>query len=400
MDGGSQGGFRSKFVLAWIEVTGMSRFILLGAIGAIVSSTVISRDAVGGVNSIRASVKSEVVQTEDGVVVQTDVADESVPQTSLGPPITAFAQLDRLTSAGVLTGGGRAVSVFQVPNLLGFPAPNDVGMDIGAFAADEFTSWRAIGRFIETRFAVIGPGELPGAPLIPGTMVTLRSRVVVSGVLLIAAENQSLDLTGTEVNMQMSVTLRRPGAAEVSIPISGEVKLSGGPNGAFNVLAIGIFQNVSLPLLDLATPIAELPFVSALAFAGLSFDYVYDVAIGEEYELELLFGADVRTTPHGVAANAVFGLPQVQLPQILGRVKKDDRGERLAALISEQVDTTGRAYADRTGSAGAPVSGLQSTCGVLGTESISLMLTACCLAYHSAARRRRRFRGKRAGPWR
>ncbi|MCZ6699186.1 MAG: hypothetical protein O7D94_09680, partial [Planctomycetota bacterium] len=334
----------------------MSRFILLGAIGAIVSSTVISPEAVGGVNSIRASVKSEVVQTEDGVVVQTDVADESVPQTSLGPPITAFAQLDRLTSAGVLTGGGRAVSVFQVPNLLGFPAPNDVGMDIGAFGADEFTSWRAIGRFIETRFAVIGPGELPGAPLIPGTMVTLRSRVVVSGVLLIAAENQSLDLTGTEVNMQMSVTLRRPGAAEVSIPISGEVRLSGGPNGVFSVFAIGVFQNVSLPLLDLATPIAELPFVSALAFAGLSFDYVYDVAIGEEYELELLFGADVRTTPNGVAANAVFGLPQVQLPQILGRVKKDDRGERLAALISEQVDTTGRAYADRTGSAGAPVS--------------------------------------------
>lgn len=377
----------------------MRRCIFLGAIGMIVSFMVCSPAAIGAVNAVHARVMSEVVQTENGVVVQTDVAEESVPQTSLGPPITAFAQLDRLTIDGALTGGARAVTMFQAPNLSGFLAPNDVGMDIGAFEDDAFTRWRATGRFIETRFANIGPGDFLGAPLLPGTAVTLRSRVVISGVLLIAAEDQSRDLTGTEVSMKMSVTRRRPGA-EISIPISGEVTLSGGLNGVFNVLAIGVFQNVSLPLLDLATPIADLPFVSALAFAGLSFDYEYDVVVGEEYQLELLFGADVRTSPDGVAASAVFGLPQVQLPQILGRVKKDDRGEQLAAVISERVDTTGLAYVGSGGSTGAPASGLQSICGVLGVESFGLMLAACCLACHGAARRRRWFRGYRAGPWR
>lgn len=398
MDSGNPGGLRPQIVLAIIEVIGMRRSILLGAIGMILSYAVIPREAVGGVTAIRANVMSEVVQTENGVVVQTDLAEESVPQTALGPPITAFAQLDRLTTDGALTGGGRAVTMFQVPNLTGFFAPTDVGMDVGAFESDQFTHWTATGRFIETRSAVIGSGDFLGAPLLPGTEVTLRSRVVISGVLLIAAEDQTRDLTGTEVNMKMSVTRRRPG--DVSIPISGEVSLSGGPDGVFNVTAIGVFQNVSLPLLDLATPIAELPFVSALAFTGLSFDYEYDVVAGEEYELELLFGAEVRTIPDGVAASAVFGLPQVQLPQILGRVKKDDRGEQLAEVISRQVDTTGRAYVDQVGSAGAPATGLQSICGVTGAESIGLMLAACCLACHSAARRRRGFRGKRAGPWR
>jgi len=59
---------------------------------------------------------------------------------------------------------------------------------------------------------------------------------------------------------------------------------------------------------------------------------------------------------------------QSSLGEVFARVKNDDRGDQLEALISEQVDTTGAAY-----QGGITFPSLFPACGLFGIESAMLI---------------------------
>jgi len=357
-------------------------------IGALAATLVVcAAPAMGRIIDIRAVVTSEVRQTENGSETQSDFAQESVPSGAGGLPVTALAKLDGRTTDGLVTGGAGVFSVFNPASLTGLGIPSDVGLDIGVFSGDPTAAWFAQGGVTETRSVVLSAAEL-GPAFAEGTPARVRSRVVLAGILMLTAFDPLDDLTGVEVNMQFSVTQHGTSAGS-TVLISGEAMLRGGPNGTVEVVRTGELSNMLLPIIDLPGPITDLPFEKAVIFPGLTFPYEYDVVAGEPFELELLFGADIRTSPGGIAATAVFGLPPVELPTVFAGAQRGDLGTRVAAAITDRVDPTGVAYVSTAPEpAVEPVPDRNSLCGVLGMESFGAALWIGMLACHGVTRRR------------
>lgn len=362
----------------------------LALCGAVLITMLPAASARGGVLEIRGSTVAFVRQFVDGQAVQSDVAQESIPGTASGPPLHTRARLDRLDQNHIITGGGQALTVFQLPFLRLFGPPTDIGLDLAAFGDDPMTTWVVGGTATETRRLRVDPPELGGGIAV-GMPTRLRSSVSMSGVILITSLHPFRDLTGAEVSINMTVVLRQmtlPGAT----PLVGSIRLHGGANGEIEVIRDGAFLNLSLPVIDLGGAIPSLPLIKAVIFPGLSTPYEYDVTVGEEYELELIFDVEARTLPGGVGVAAVFGLPQASLEGIFARVKNDDRGAALARAISERVDTTGWAYVD--GAAGQASGGAPAVCGIFGAEAMGISGVAAFVGFGVASGRRVR-RGSR-----
>jgi len=361
----------------------------------------------GEIRDISGWATATVVQYHQGEEVQRDFSQETVPLTTPVPPAVVRARLDRLASENDVTAAGQAVAVLDNPNLGVLGTPNDVGIDIGAFSDDPVSSWLVEGAVTERRLVVIGPNEV-GGDFGRGARAEVESRVLVSGVMLITATNATMDLSGVEVRLEIAVTrsthvegaldqspLNGLGSAQGQIPdeehdilLEGTVVLAGGLDGLVEIEdPTGAFENVPLDVVDFFSIPRELPLVQAILFTGLELPYKYEIIVGEPFVLELSVRSQVLAAPDGTGAAAVFGLPQDILGSVFERVKRDDRGRRLAAMISEYVDTTGQAYLEPTKP--APVLPFFPLCGGVGFEAIGLMLTGFCLMFVRVGRRRK-----------
>ncbi len=334
------------------------------------------------ITDIAGSASANVVEFFGSTAVQTDFAQNIVPLTTPQPPATASAKLDRFSQANELTAAGQVIAVFDNPNLAGLANPNDVGLDLGAFSDNSTSSWFAEGTVNETRTIVFSPAEAGGGRNL-GDAATAASRIVLSGVLIITAEDVTKDLTGTEVRLNISLAKRQQGEQAQSL-VEGELVFTGSPNGQADITsATGVFAGASLPIIDFLGELTGLPNVRAIPIAGMQLPYEYPYIVGQPFELDLTVAAQITTIPDGVGAAAVFGLPQDGLASILSRVKEDDRGTQLANRIAQHVDTTGAAY---TGAPTLPL--LFPFCGTLGVETLGALLAGA--AFITAARRRRR----------
>jgi hypothetical protein len=343
------------------------RFILAFSFAAagVVSATASS---FGDVTGVTGSATATVIEYYGTTELERDFNRQSVPETAAAPPVVARAQLDRLDAYENVTAGGQVVAVFDRPNYSGLGTPNDAGLDLGAFSADEATSWFAQGTVSETRKIVLGANEV-GGDARRGSRGRVRSRLVLSGVLLILSSQADADLSQVEARFRFTVVQRETGRDPVEL-LTGSAALVGGANGAVELVrGAGALSGSFLPLLDAPAVIPELPIVKALPFTGLNIPYEYEAGVGEEFELELSIEAHVQTIPGGTGAAAVFGTPLEGLASVLGRVKQSDLGDRVAAAIAKQVDTTGAAYQD-AGNAATLFSPF-SACGLLGMETLA-----------------------------
>jgi len=343
------------------------------------------------VTRIVGSAKAMVVQFDGSNPLQTDFNQVSVPDTRTEPPALARARLDRHSDTGQLTASAEAACVFVPPNVTNFGPPNDVGLDLGAFSADATTQWYVEGAASEHRTVIFNQRDTGGQAFF-GFPYRAHSRLMITGALVIAAEKPDADLSGVRVNFSFSLMLRAP-SGSTTTPLSGSVSFVGGPNGATQTKDVsGNLAGVFLPVFSFVNEVSDIRNIRALVFPAVNLPYEYQVRIGQEYELELQVRAELYTKGEGVAAAAVFGLPQDALPAVMGRVKLDDSGAEIADLIAGEVDTTGQSYVG--GSAEVPLRLSQALplCGVLGMEAAGLLIGGCWLA------QRGRSRGRPSGP--
>ncbi len=363
--------------------------IFLTGLSALLAPASLSAEVI----SVTGSATATVIEYSGTVEVERDYHRESVPQTISVPPAVARAQLDRLDSEGDVTAGGQVVTILHRPNYTGTGAPNDAGLDMGSFSDDDVTSWFVQGMVSETRTVVLRAGEV-GGDTRWGNRGRVRSRVLLSGVLLILSSRADVDLSQVEARFRFSVIQRSPGRDAVEL-VSGAVGLVGGPNGAVEVIrAPGALSGAFLPLLDAPEIIPELPVVKAVPFTGVNIPYEYEAVVGEAFELELSVEAHVQTIPGGTGAAAVFGAPMDGLASVLQRVKQSDLGKRVAAAVSKQVDTTGQAYVDVAGGNPGAMLSPFSVCGLRGIETL---VAAAATSTWLGFRRRRRSRGDQPG---
>lgn len=355
---------------------------------SMLSFTVAGSMARAEVTDITGSSSATVIEFFGPVPVQTDFGQVIVPLTEPMPPAVSRARLDRLDNDGAITAGGEAVAVFGQPDLNGVAPPNDVGLDLAAFSEDDSTGWFVLGTANETRRIVLGASEVNLSPVL-GVAQTTRGHVILSGILLITALDVAKDLSGVEAHIQVRVNKLVFGQLPTTL-LQGEVTLAGGPNGSVTVArASGAFEGMFLPVVDFSGTVPDIPLVQAVLFVGLDLPYEYDAGVGQPFELDLAVSSRLRSTPGGTGAAAVFGLPQQGLGSILQRIKKDDRGQRLANAIAQQVDTTGAAYANGGSNAGFSLSSLFPLCGAMGSAAVGMMLMSCLFV---AAAMRRRWR--------
>lgn len=343
------------------------------------------RDASGEIINITGSSAASIIQFEGPIPVQTDFSQAIVPLTVAEPPAVSRARIDHLKSEDEQSAGAQALAVFDRPNLSGIGNPNDVGLDLGALSDDPFISWFVEGNATETRTIVLNPAEV-GADLLVGTAHRARSRVILSGVLIITSTQSTRNLSGVEATIQLRVTRRRLGLLPDTL-LEGEVILAGGPGGSVSITrADGAFTGLNLSVVDFSGVIPGIPLVQALPFTGLGLPYDYDFAVGVPFDLELSVSSRMRTIPDGVAAASVFGVPQEGLAAIFESVEGDDRGRRLSDTIAQHVDTTGAAYVEGDSAPPGPL--LLPFCGLMGIETMGLMLIG---AGWMAGRSMRRF---------
>lgn len=349
---------------------------------AVAVAFILTSNAGAAVKSVTAQVSAEVHQNANGGgVIQSDVAQQSFPGQAATPPAIARARLDQFDTGGSLVGSAQVAGIFTQPIFpLFLQPPSDVGLDVAAFSNDHHSYWTARGSGVETRSIAIAPSELSGVYL-AGDTATIRSRVVISGVMLIASLNGGQDLSGASVKFQFSVTQRQPNASETT-PIFGAMTLTGGPNGTVTTHGEGIMALQFPPVVDFNGVIPDLPQVKAILFTGMTFPYQYEVAVDETFELQLIVGADIVTRDDGVGCAAIFGTPQIGLGEIFARTRDSDSGVRLQEAISAQVDTTGAAYVQP---AAAPTPGI---CGLFGGNAA--LLGIATIAAFAAAKRRTR----------
>lgn len=341
----------------------------------------------GEVTDITGSSSATVIEFLGLIPVQTDFGQVIVPLTLPVPPAVSRARLDRVDDQGATTAGGQAVAVFDLPDIGGGGPPNDVGLDLAAFSEDESTGWLVLATANETRKIVLGLNEVSSGPVL-GAAQRTRGRVILSGVLVITASNVTKDLSGVEAHIQISVNKLSFGQFPTTL-LQGEVTLAGGPNGSVTIVrATGAFEGLFLPVVDFSGTVPDLPLARAVLFVGLELPYEYDVDVGQPFELDLAVSSRLLSTPGGTGAAAVFGLPQEGLGSILQRIKKDDRGQQLANVIAQQVDTTGAAYANGGGTTGLSLTNLFPLCGTIGSGSVGMMLMSCFVV--AAMNRRRR----------
>ncbi|HPF41267.1 MAG TPA: hypothetical protein P5081_17335 [Phycisphaerae bacterium] len=340
---------------------GLSLAIILSMIVLVGPAT---RDASAVVTEIVGSARARVVQFGPNIPTESDSSVASVPTTVPNPPAIAEAQLSRVEPGGQTTAGGSAQAVFEPPNLSGFGLPNDVGFDLGCFTDDNETTWLVEGAVTERRTVVLDSNQT-GTEIVVGPTERARSRILLSGVMLITSLDPQRDLSGVEVELNVSVTkyddMETPPSEEV---LAGHLVLRGGPLGAVTVEeATGAFATIAPPVLDFSALVVNLPLIKAVIFAGVELPYEYNYRPNRPFDLELEVTSQIRNIPGGTGGAAVFGLPQTGLGDILAKVKQDDRGDQLEAVISEQVDTTGAAYQ------GVGIPSLFPACGLFGIET-------------------------------
>lgn len=342
--------------------------------------------ALAVVNSVNGEAQVRVTQFLGASPVQTDFSIETIPQTRPDPPAIARGRIDRLISANEVIAAGQGVAIMFAPNLSGVGNPSDVGLDIGAFTdgQDTSTSWVSTATVRQTRSLTITPDEI-GQQFGGGTGRT-RSRVLLSGAMLMTSENMNRDLTGVDISFKFSV-MRRQGGRDDTTPLVGEIALVGGPNGSVDVSRrTGAFNNVTIPVIDLNAVVPEAPLTKAIVFAATEFPYEYDFTLNQPFDLELVVTATVATIPGGVGGLATFGTPPEGLGSVLDRVKKNDSGQRMIAAVNEQVDTTGEAYVNQP----VPFPGFGGLCGSGSVGLLPLMIVGGTCAIRAGRRLRRR----------
>lgn len=362
----------------------MVRGVLSAALGCALAVPVVRAEVL----NVTGSAQSSILQFLGPLPIQTDFAREAVPQTQAAPPIAARSSLDRLQSDGTTSAAAQAISLLDMPVFSGGQTPNDAGLDLSAFSDDEVTGWRIEGIVNETRRVRVTAADIGGITD-GGPPSRVRSRVLLTGVMLIASLREGTDLSGVEVNLTFSVSQRRADQRAVTL-ISGDVALAGKADGTVSIVRqAGALANVNFPIVDFTNPDTNVSLAKAILFTGLSLPYEYDIALNEEFDLDLAVQSQVITKPGGVGASSTFGVPQDAIGVVFERVKSDSRGRALANAVSQQVDTTGASYMN--GSSPFP---LVPLCGVLGFESAGLAALTMMAPFVRSCRTRRVRRGR------
>lgn len=352
----------------------MSRSRAILSAGLLLGILPFSAQAV--VETIAARASAEVEESQDGVVVNSELAFEQLDLTTGNLPLTADARLTREESSP--SSGVVSITTFTDPRISVFPDPDEFGISVAGFSLIEGISYTGSGNSTETREVTFLPDEVSAEE---GDTLRARSFFFVDGVMVLWGEDTGVDMSQVSASASVVVRQRFGEEEDGNTLLTAGLQLQGQGSGQPVLTASGALAPdnvISVPVNNL---VQGLGVVHLIIIPHMALPYNYNATVGEQFVLEATVSGEIETTTNA-GALVLLGIDREDLKTLITDTVEGETGEQLAnavdLLLGSQLqaakplpESDGKTVVTVT-SAPKLFNGtvLNSLCGILGIESL------------------------------
>ena len=339
-----------------------------------------------GVGPVRAELL-DVSATLDCSVIQyigqtvEQVAHEQM-DVSAGEAGSVVAAVDRLLGDPELTfANGRSEVYFADPfNPVVQDPIVSFGGELLTYSTDLDVYQVLLGDAFESRTIMVTEAE---AEVPDGTMTVVTGELFLHGVM-VAWAPEGTDLTGMEALLGFEIELVRENGGS-SFVLSGALQLLGGADNQVVADNAGALADFDPATVVWSGDYEELGLVHVEFFPQVLLPYVYEVTVGETYELTARLRLKVQGLPSGVGVGLSAGESFVHLAEVVNEMTDTAVGDGLQQRIANELGSFSVVQPP-----GSILELADETCGATGAEGAAL-LGIVSVAGLTTFRRRRTF---------
>ncbi len=278
------------------------------------------------VETLDATITAEVEQTLPAGDVNTDLAFESLAESTSNLPLLAEA---RLFEDGYPNSAAGATARLADPRLAQTSDPAEIGIAVVSNSQGGPSSWNAFGSATETRSITFTASEI-GAET--GTALNARSFFFVDAILVLWRQAGSVDLTGTGAEISLRVEQTRAGAAAGTTVLTANLSYLGQADGTGTLVAGGSLVPENAAEVDLTDMVGSLGSVQVVLLPRLAIPYDYVAAVDENFTLRAFIDAHIESTTDTGAA-VVLGPSVEGVTGLISDVAGEDVGEAIGQVL-------------------------------------------------------------------
>lgn len=313
--------------------------------------------AAAEVTSLSGSASVSVQQFTSNIPTAPVSASGAFPAQPL--PIQVVASIDS-TAAENLAAAVIAAQ-FEDPNLSG-GNPSDFAVNAAFNSLSPNVFFRGQALLSETRGILFTSSEIGARD---GTNFTTEGKVFLDGAFAIFATNAGTNLSTSNIAMNVTVVLQRPGQDDATV-FEGSLTFSGTADGSVQASAGGALPVTSLVLADLTPFVPQYGVFEMLIIPRLVISYRFPSTVGQEFSLVASVQLNMTQTPNaGIAA--VLGTPVNAISQVITNTQGTTTAQKvLEAIEDERADPTGEPAFPQPTPRPTPLFPL---CGPIGLEA-------------------------------
>lgn len=330
------------------------------------------------VQTIDATVRSDVLQFLPDGVVNSDTAFEGLDETTSNLPLQAIAKLTEADTNSATLSSAIASTVFSDPRASQTEDPDEFALDMVAFSLDPVVDYEVTGLATETRSITFTSDEIGAAD---GTELLVTSHFFVDGFMVIWGDLALADRP-TSAQLRVRVHQTRPGE-DRRVVMETRVNLTHGSEPGPLVTADGALSTDNLAIVDTLGSVLPLGEAYLVFLPATSIPYTYEASVGETFTLDADVECTIENQPY-TGAGVVIGFPLDHLLAGIGEAigEEIDESELLAGMDGAAPQAAKPLQAGKgtsvqvIGRSGYFDPARLLPCGGLGVES--LLLPALC----------------------
>ena len=302
----------------------MSRYTLYSLI--VIACLTVPAPLQAVVETIDATVTSQVEQTLPSGEINTDLVFESLGESTGNLPLSALA---KLSDSGYPNSGAAASTRLADPRAVMASDPAELGIAVVSNSTNAPSSWSASGTATETREIVFTAQEIFAES---GVNLTAYSYFYLDAVLVVWRQAGATDLTGTAAEISIRVDQSRAGSADAN-SLSATVSLTGQADGTATLTTGGYLVPENVVQIDVSDLVPSMESVQVVILPKLAIPYEYPAAVDEIFKLTAKIDGRIQSQPDmGAAVLAGVSLDEV------GNFISDVAGQDLGLILSQVLD--------------------------------------------------------------
>ncbi len=337
------------------------------------------------VENIGATVTAEVQELVGGEVVNSDFAFEQLDLTTGNLPLIANALFRRVEEGG--DSGATATTTFNDPRPSTTANPQEFGIAAAVFSQSAEAGFTGLSLATESREVTFRSDEI-GEP--DGTELRARSLFFVNGIIVLWGSPGQDDLTDAVADLALKVQQTRGEDGEPAEVLRASLSLDGRTDGGAVLTTEGGITTANVIVLPISDLVPQLGAVQLVIIPSLALPYEYSAEVGETFALDARIEGQVSVSP-GAGAAVLVGVSLDELDELILDLL-GTQGTALANALNTILNSglvptkplpLGTGETQITVLRGIPwLPG--NLCGMLGVESLALLLAggALCLGRH------------------